>query len=57
VNLNLPKGTPQQHAEQTIDILDRFWNGSSNAAASGSGSNRGSATGPRLGSSILVPSY
>ncbi len=57
VNLNLPKGTPQQHAEQTIDILDRFWNGSSNAAASGSGSNRGSATGPRLGSSILVPSH
>jgi len=57
VNLNLPKGTPQQHAEQTIDILNRFWNGSSNAAASGSGSNRGSATGPRLGSSLLVPAH
>jgi len=59
VNLtqHFPQGTPRQHAEQTVNLLDSLWSGSSNAATSGSGSNRGSATGPRIGSSILVSSH
>ncbi len=62
LNVNLkvdPKATAREHAQHvaaaTYKALTSVLDGVPNAAASGSGSNRGSALGPRIGSSILAP--